>query len=264
MPAFTLLNTRPKHQAETLSTLVKEAGGLALDCPAIGIQLEAMPKQHSDLKSFDKVIFISVNAVNAFIEHGFKVPESQQACLRYFVIGKATFNAAKKAGLMVETNTGQDLGETFDSESLLKDPELQRVTQQKILIVKGYEGRDLLAQTFKQRGAIVEEWPLYRRKSLPLCLKAWQAFQQACHPIALATSVSSLESLIQAVKLASGLGQTDTRSGLDFLLTKPLVVFSQRIKTSAEQLGWLGDIAVVTTQSDQAVIDCIIESQWDK
>ena len=254
MTAFTLLNTRPQHQAHGLNVLVKEKGGVALACPTMSIELQALVNKPANLNGFDYIVFISVNAVNAFVKLGFKLSKSEQACLDWFAIGKATYQAATQSGLPITALSG----EQFDSECLLQHPDLQRLNDRKVLIVKGQNGRDLLAQTFKQRGAVVEEWPLYRRQPLPLCKAAWQTFKQANNPIVLATSVSSLECLIKMIK------DSANQSELNTLLAKRLVVFSQRIKTSAIQLGWVGAIAVVSTQSDQAVIDCIIESRWDK
>jgi|GEM_PF-429264 len=267
MPAFTLLNTRPAHQAHGLNQLVKEAGGQALSCPTMEIVFKALPHNHSDLPAFDKVVFVSVNAVNAFMQQGFNLANNKQACTDWFAIGKATFDAAKKAGIPVNDLAYQQ----FDSESLLQHPDLQHLEGQKVLIVRGGQGRDLMPSTFKNRGAIVEAWSIYSRKPLPLCLKAWQDLRQVKQPLILASSVSSLDSLMQAISSDKSLNEQaclpadqskllGTEQNLKWLLQQPLVVFSQRIKEWALQQGWQGRISVVTTQSDQGVIDCIIES----
>lgn len=52
---------------------------------------------------------------------------------------------------------------TLTSESLLSSTALQKVKQQKILILKGMEGRDLLSGTLTKRGAQVDELALYQR-----------------------------------------------------------------------------------------------------
>ena len=260
MPTFTLLNTRPKHQAQGLSALVEKRGGKSIICPTMAIQNQDLPVQRSHLNSFDHIVLVSVNAVNAFFEHGFSSSQSNQACSNWYAIGKATFDAAKKAGLPVKPN----LGHAYTSERLLEDPSLQALKDKKVLIIRGNQGRDLMAQTFKERGAQVEQWPLYHRVPMPLCTSAWQTFKKARNPIVLGTSVTALEFLIEALKSAPQWTEEKRLSELAILLAKPLVVFSERIKMSAQQLGWLGTIAVVATQSDRAIIDCIIESHWDK
>ncbi|MBN2865852.1 MAG: uroporphyrinogen-III synthase [Thiotrichales bacterium] len=278
-PTFTLLNTRPEHQAQGLTELVKAAGGQALSCPTLAIALKNLPVKRSVLNRFDKVVFISVNAVNSFVQQIQRLPQSEQACqnvTNWYAIGKATFHAAQKVGLQITTLSGQQ----FDSESLLQHPSLQHLKGQKVLIVKGDNGRELLADSFEQRGALVESWSLYRREPLRLCTDAWLAFKTAQNPQVLATSVASLESLLHAFDGACATKETpiesqqacskshqtetfDAKQNQAWLVQQPLVVFSQRIKDWAVQQGWQGKISVVTTQSDQGVIDCIIESLRD-
>lgn len=277
MSTFTLLNTRPEPQAHGLSQLVKASDGVSINCPTLAIVYRDLPEGHASLTSFDKVVFISVNAVNGLINQGLSLSQTEQACQTYFVIGRATLKAAEKVGLSIN----EMAGEQFDSERLLQHPELQDLSHQSVLIVKGDNGRELLAETFEQRGANVETWSLYSRQPMPLCSQAWLRFREMQNRWVLASSVASLQSLMQAFKVAKNALLSEElskkvefksqqacsesqvlASQLEFnaLLQQPLVVFSQRIKDWADQQGWLGPISVVTTQSDQGVIDCIMKS----
>lgn len=254
MTAFTLLNTRPQHQAQALSDLVASVGGSTIACPTMSIVPQALPAQHSEVSAFDKLVFASVNAVNAFVDQGFHLPHNQTD-LNCFAIGKATLLAAQQAGLLVNPM----LNEQFDSESLLAHPDLQQLKSQRVLLLKGDKGRGLLTSTFEARGASVEEWELYRCQPSPLCLEAWQKFKQAPNPIILASSAVSLENLIKAIE-----NEQACTDDVNWLFQQRLVSYSQRIKEWAQKQGWQGEIVVVATQSDQGTLDCIIDSHWDK
>lgn len=254
MTAFTLLNTRPQHQAQALSDLVTSMGGSAIACPTMSIVSQALPAGHSEVSSFDKFVFASVNAVNAFVDQGFHL-SNNHTDLNCFAIGKATLLAAKRAGLLVNAM----LNEQFDSESLLAHPDLQHLKSQRILLLKGDKGRGLLTSTFEARGAFVEEWELYHCQPSQLCLEGWQRFRQAPNPLILASSAVSLENLIKAVE-----NEHACTSDVSWLFQQRLVSYSQRIKEWAQQQGWQGEIVVVATQSDQGTLDCIIDSHWDK
>lgn len=255
--SFTLLNTRPQHQAQALSDLVVSAGGQAIACPTMTIVARTLPAGHSEANSFDKFVFASVNAVRGFVEQSADFPQGQSD-LNCFAIGKATFLAAKQAGLPVY----EMLNEQFDSESLLAHPALQNLKNQRVLLLKGDKGRGLLTSTFEERGAFVEEWELYHCQPSTLCVDEWQSFKQAANPLVLASSVVSLENLIKAVQNQQAC--LNSSSDLSWLKQQRLVAYSQRIKEWAEQQDWQGEVAVVATQSDQGTLDCIIESHWDK
>ncbi len=257
MTSFTLLNTRPEHQSRGLQQLVERAGGQALACPTIAIQWLNLPQQRTALSAFDKIVFISANAVHAFAKAVQPLPSSLP---QLFAIGKATVKAGQKFDLAMQTAEGA----CFDSEALLEHPQLQQLQQQKILLVKGVQGRELLLKTLQQRGAQVEQWSLYRRQPVAFCRPAWLNFRKAAVPVVLASSINGLQNLMTMLQTETISGaQQDSKeqawlnAQLEWLLQQPLVVFSERIKRWAQQHRWQGHIAVVATQSDQGVVDCI-------
>ncbi len=258
-PRFTLLNTRPEHQAEGLSEWVKKAGGQVLNCPTLAIQ---WPSQRAlqeslakDLQQYDKVILTSANAVQGLLKSQSE-PNSQIAYpnTRFFAIGKATQRTALQAQLPVEClHEG-----SYDSEALLEHSAMQSVKGESILIVKGQAGRSLLMSQLSERGALVEAWDVYQRVSAEFCPQAWRSFIESPQPILLITSVASFESLITSLlKFDQGYqlsvdGQKQTQQAWSFL--KNTIVFSQRIKEFMLQQGWFADIQVVTKQSDLGII----------
>lgn len=252
---FSLLNTRPEHQAVALADLVKQAGGEAFACPTIAI--ESMPIVHNgdDLAEFDKVLFISANAVKEVVSRlGSDVRSAFSPTVKLYAIGQATLKAGAACGLPMQTAEGG----FYDSESLLERDDLQQLQGQRILIVKGENGRDLLENRFMQRGAQVESWTLYRRVPCPLCKEVWSQFKCASNPVVLATSLTSLAYLLEALHRAQKESSQNEQAWLDWLLVQPLVVFSERIRQWAKSQGWRGKIAVVKTHSDAGIVDCII------
>lgn len=261
-PRFTLLNTRPEHQAEGLSELVKQAGGQALNCPTLEIQWGSQKALRAslakELEQYDKVILTSVNSVQGVLKsHLESIPSTGVSKTRFFAIGKATQQAALNAQLPVES-----LGKgSYDSEALLEHPAMQAVKGESILIVKGQAGRSLLMNQLKERGGLVECWDVYKRVSAQFCPQAWQAFIKASQPILLITSVASFESLMvnllkfdTSYQLSSN-GKKQTHQAWSFL--RNTIVFSQRIKEVMLQQGWSEDIQVVTEQSDLGIVQAI-------
>lgn len=252
---FTLLNTRPEHQAVALTDLVKQAGGEALACPTIAIESVPIAEDDCDLAEFDKVLFISANAVKEFVSRlGFEALSAFSPQVTFYAIGQATLKAGALYGLPMQTAEGG----FYDSESLLERDDLQQLQGQRILIVKGENGRDLLESRFLQRGAQVQSWILYRRVPCPLCLLVWSQFMKSPHPVVLATSLTSLAYLLEALQRVQKESSENEQAWLDWLLRQPLVVFSERIRQWAKSQGWRGKIAVVKTHSDAGIVDCII------
>lgn len=153
-----VLVTRPEHQAMPLCRLLETEGAVALRLPAIDIKpLErgrALAQRLGPLENFDLIIFNSANAVRfgaALLD--------QRRDLRLAAMGPATAHALNQAGYRVAV---QPAG-VFDSESMLAQPILEHVAGQRILLVKGSRGRELLEQELHRRGAQVTAAEVYER-----------------------------------------------------------------------------------------------------
>lgn len=239
---FGLLNTRPAHQAENLSQLVVTAGGESFSCPTIHIDWLAASQKV--VAKADSLIFISANAVEGFFR---LAPSASLTDKKLYAIGTATANKLQQKELEVECPAGQQ----FDSESLLQ--QMRSVAGQNIVLVKGHGGRDKLLQTLTERGATVTELDVYQRQAEAFCPQAWLSFRASDNPMILATSVESLQNLIQNVPQEEQV----------WLFQQTLIVFSQRISDAAKEFGWSGVIAVVPTQSDDGVLRAINETLED-
>lgn len=150
-----VLVTRPRHQAGELVAAIERAGGSALTFPVmdiVGRERSVLEREHASLPPPDIAIFVSTNAV-AF---GLDLIDED---VRIAAIGPATAAAIEAAGRTVHIRPAAG----FDSESLLREPELRDVDGAKVRIVRADSGRELLAETLARRGARIDYLPVYRR-----------------------------------------------------------------------------------------------------
>ena len=150
-----VLVTRPRTQAGELVNAIESLGGNAYCFPVI----EIAPYDELDIRNSlehlsqpDIVVFVSRNAV----EHGIKFTDGALIA----VIGPATANAVRGAGRVVDIQPAVG----FDSEHLLAEAALRDVAGKHIRIIRGRDGRELLAEELMKRGAIVEYLSVYERR----------------------------------------------------------------------------------------------------
>jgi uroporphyrinogen-III synthase len=150
-----VLVTRPAEQAGELVAAIEAAGGRSIAFPVIEIaprspqEIEAQLAGRADP---DIVIFISRNAV----EHG--LAWSGRGAIA--AVGPATAAAIEAAARVVDIYPASG----FDSESLLEEPALRDVRGKTVRIIRGNGGRELLATTLRERGAVVDYLEVYARR----------------------------------------------------------------------------------------------------
>lgn len=149
-----ILVTRPRHQAGELEDAIARLGGRPVPFPVMEIRPVPVPERNAELarlKPADIVIFVSPNAVR----HGLDcIGEARIAA-----IGPATRRAIEAAGSRVDITAATG----YDSEHLLDTPELRDVRGKTVRIIRGRSGRELLADSLRQRGAVVEYLAVYER-----------------------------------------------------------------------------------------------------
>lgn len=110
-----------------------------------------------DFDQFNKVIFVSQNAV----QHGFNWLHDYWPQLptgvEYYAVGEKTAQALQAQGIQSHVAAG------MTSEALLALPKLSDVWGQKILICRGRGGLPKLGECLHQRGAVVRYLELYER-----------------------------------------------------------------------------------------------------
>lgn len=244
-----VLVTRPAHQAESLCRRIAEAGGVPVRLPAIEILPPADPAALTDtlarLEHYDLAVFVSPNAVRGALAHR---SGPLPAGLRLAAVGAGTRRALADAGYPEVLAPAAQ----FDSEGLLALPALQVLRGWRVLILRGSDGRELIAETLRARGAEVHYAECYRRQR-PLRPDRDALARLAAGEIDV-TLVTSAEALANLVALAGDAARPA-------LLATALVVVSERQVPVARALGFRGTITVAARADDDALLAALREWQ---
>lgn len=193
-----VLVTRPEHQAHGLCKLIESRGGSTLRLPALEIlavpELPAVRAAVGPVDRYHLVIFVSANAVRFGADL-----LAQRRDLTVAAIGRATAAALNIAGHRVALLPRDG----YDSEALLACPELRHMTGQRVLIVRGRGGRELLGDALAERGASVTCAEVYDRRPARPSPQALQRvellWRQGAIQVYTATSSELLDALLGIV-----------------------------------------------------------------
>lgn len=237
--------TRPVDQAQSLAKAILAAGGQPIFFPLIEIvglpDLSAFQRCITPLSQFDWVLFISSNAVQyampRLLQQG--IPPS----LRFAAIGPVTAQALQAHGVAeVLTPNGR-----FDSEALLALPAFQAMHGQRVCIVRGVGGRELLGDSLQQRGATVVFAECYRR----VCP------QDNANPLAQAAAHSPLSAMvITSTEALQSLIQLQAKA--PWLADIPLCVNHARIAEQAQSAGLRATVAAAP--GDAAMLQLLLDT----
>jgi uroporphyrinogen-III synthase len=189
-----VLITRPEHQADELAAAIEQRGGTAIRFPTLQISARkaaTIAAEARQLARPDIVIFVSSNAVR----HGLAIVGDA----RIAAVGPATAAAVERAGRSVDIVAARG----FDSEHLLATAGLTDVAGKTITIIRGQDGRELLASTLRERGATVNYLSVYERvvaapaaASIAALTSRWEAGEIAVVTVMSVASFSSLVALL--------------------------------------------------------------------
>jgi uroporphyrinogen-III synthase len=236
--------TRPLGQANRLSSLIQEAGGNVHLFPLLEIvpltDYQKFDEKITQLNQVDWAIFISSNAVQNSLPRVIEKLGTVPGKLKFAAIGPKTAADLAEFGIQ-NTLTPQD---RFDSEALLALPEMQQVKNQKVLIFRGIGGREVLAETLKQRGAIVEFAESYQRINP----------QKDLYTLEELTKQHKLDAIVvtssEAMRYLLDMGKDAT-----WLKNIKLCVNHARIAEEADALGFRAFVA--ETSGDEAMLNCL-------
>lgn len=168
-----VLNPRPERQAQALTTALANTGAQVFELPLleiVALDASAVMRQHLlDLDRYDAVVFVSANAARLGLAAVADYWPQWPHALPAYAVGPATKALLDDAGLCAIAP------EREDSEGLLALPGLTDVAGQRLLLFRGDEGRELLPETLRERGATVDVMPLYTRRLPSDTFKRWQA-----------------------------------------------------------------------------------------
>ncbi len=235
-----VLVTRPAPQGRVLADGIITRGGQATFFPTIDFIQRDVSAELAQLSAQEWIIFTSPQAVAALNPDVLRKTTSKIAA-----IGAGTAKALTEAGVTVTLYPTAE----WNSEGLLALPEFTHVTHQKIAIIRGVGGRELLDKVLAERGATVLSVIAYERILPKLDAGPVQAaIREHNFDCIVTTSATGVENLLTLIG-------PDLQKNV---LTIPLFVMSERIKMLAEQLGFR-TIVVIQTASNEAIIDALIQ-----
>lgn len=166
LSGLTVLVTRPSNQVERLRKALESCGAKILALPLIEIKplvdteaIQDLKDKVLELDSYRSLIFVSNNAVSFGGEVINNYWPQFPAGVDVIAVGPTTAKAAsERLGCeVIQPSDG------MTSEDILRLPQLADVGEQKIGIVRGQGGRELLANTLLERGAVVDYLEAYSR-----------------------------------------------------------------------------------------------------
>jgi uroporphyrinogen-III synthase len=244
-----VLVTRPQAQSASLLSNLADLGAEPLLFPALAVvglaentfQFETSSRLLQQMHQYDWVIFVSANAV----QFGLVARQAAAASINAVAVGNGTAHALHAAGCeQVLTPSGG-----ADSEHLLAIPALQALAGQRVLIVRGVGGRELMADTLRARGAQVDYAECYQRVCPPTELAPLLA---ALHAGAIdAVTVMSGETLDNLLTLLAdevGAQKAEAQKADAHIRTLPLFVPHARIAQRAQEKNFA---QVIVTESGE-------------
>ena len=240
-----VLLTRPPGFNNGLQDLLRKAGIRSIERPMLEIKsLSMTPEIKSlvmNLDQQDSVIFVSQNAVRLSIstleEYWPQWPQ-----LSWFAVGKGTAQALLNLGIRAV------YPDNASSEDLLALPELQKVQDSKIMIVRGQGGRELLAEKLNQRGARISYLETYSRVGIDYGETLGKDLYKERVDFCIATSLEGLNHLSDSLNRAE-------------LAKLHLIVPSSRIAAGAGNRGWAG-VYEAAGADDEALLQSVLKATF--
>jgi uroporphyrinogen-III synthase len=153
-PTPTVLLTRSSGRADDLGQRLQRLGISVQRLPLIDLEAQLLPAD-ALAQPPDQLIFVSPAAAEFGVP---QLPSGWRKLPRY-AVGRATAQALQGQAWPDTPSPVQE-----NSEGLLALTGLQVLTQQRIYIIRGDSGRDLLRETLHQRGAEVKYLEVYRKR----------------------------------------------------------------------------------------------------
>lgn len=249
-----VLVTRPLHQHASLCSAIEDNGGEAKHFPLFAIEpvnepilVQQIKTKVENLDNYQLIIFISTNAVK------FGALWINDYWQRFPVgVGVLAMGPSTARKVSIELDCGvvtSDAGAS--SEDILLLDELADISGSKVAIVRGIGGRELLAESLRQRGAEVDYIEVYRR--MPTQKSGEElatVLRQENINIFVVTSGESLARLDRLIKDTVQLAHT--------IRSIPIIVPSNRVAKDAAQLGYT-KVKLALGADDEAIINALQE-----
>lgn len=245
----TLLVTRPLSQGRSLCEQLQARGYVAHHIPVMEIEplqdeasLVRCENCFANLEKYHGMLVVSLNAAEQALLWWTRYP--LLSAHQVFSVGKTTADFLQQSPCLEGLSPVVFPRHQMDSEGLLALPELapEHVQGKHFLLLRGEGGREMIAQTLRARGAIVESCELYRRRAPRQNAKSLQD----CLPAVEGIIINSAESLENFLSLAGDIP----------VAGKVLVVPGQRVADAAGRAGFQ-HIIVAANATDAALLDAV-------
>jgi uroporphyrinogen III methyltransferase/synthase len=155
--------TRARAQAGALAERIEELGGEVIEFPTIDIQapenFDAFDAAVTKIETYDWLIFTSVNGVEPFLSRLRHVGKdlSSLAHLKVGAIGPETAKRLESAGIRAIL-----VPQRYQAEGFLDAVAPENMRGKRVLIPRAAEAREILPETLRERGAVVDVVVAYR------------------------------------------------------------------------------------------------------
>lgn len=249
-----ILVTRPDERGQALAEALNAQGIFALHQPLFtlekGRELPILSTVLSQLNAGDAVFAVSKNAVDFATETLAQTGFHFRADLHYFAVGQSTaayFSAKAEQAVKYPL-------QSENSEGLLALPELQQMAGKNLIILRAENGRELVAQTMVERGAIVQNIECYRREPL---------VDNVPEKISLAKRVGVDTILATSGEILSLLCEQTAVADQEWLRQCRLIVVGKRIAHLAQELGWAKETIFIVPKADnQTLLEAILNTNF--
>ena len=181
----TVAVTRARAQASPLAARLRELGADVIEAPTI--RTESLPAELPDLEPYDLLIASSPNGVRELFG---RIRDARAlAGLTVAAMGPGTARALREHGIEADIVPARSVAEGM--VEALAEHSFERV-----LIARGKEGRDVLPDALRQRGAQVDVLALYETVTEPLDEAAVRSVAEADYVTF--TSASTVRHLLAA------------------------------------------------------------------
>ena len=247
-----ILVTRPDERGQALVESLNQAGIFALHQPLFqfesGRELPILPTVFKHLSAGDAVIAVSKIAVDFATETLAQTGFHFRSDLQYFAVGQQT---AAYFSAKIEQTLKYPI-DSENSEGLLALPEMQHLADKNVIILRAETGRELMAQTLVTRGALVQHIECYRRMPLE---------ENIAEKLSLAKRVGIDTIVVTSGEILDLLEAYTAEEDKDWLHSCRLIVVSDRIAQTAENLGWSAEKIIVSLRADNQSLFEIISQQ---
>jgi len=258
-----LLVTRPRHQADSWAQQLRALGATVFVQPMMeiaplvdDISRAKIVNLIQRLDEYQKVIFVSQNAVCHGVEWIDQYWPQLPVGIDFFAIGKMTAKALMDSAIMTCAAHIEVNGRAMNSESLLAMESLHNIANEKILIFRGRGGRTHLGDCLIARGAYVDYCESYQRKvpdRIGQQLPGGFYNEAQANTVTVVHSGETLENLVKVV----------TPEQLSWLKQQPLLLPGQRVATIAKSLGF-NRIIMAENATHEGMIEALYEWQKEK